>query len=251
MESGAHAHEAPSQLDLPSRRRRTRYASMTSRPGDARWRRAMGCLRLADTSPASTAYAVHCTSRVMRPVSSCPSTAVVMPVAAESSSTDSPNIPRRRRTFSANEGRSRLTLPSLAALPRPVWLYVEEGGRLSGHEEDRAKVLPWLRQCLTYFNSGVPAAGERWGTLIATLTHRANALLGRGPATGAGEVGAARGFPTSWPAVSPVVPPRAKQEVERYLCCGDVRCGFVEVSCPKCHDARWPAVVRRASRTVQ
>ena len=38
--------------------------------------------------------------------------------------------------------------------------------------------------------------------------------------------------------MSSLVPRRLKQEVERYLGCGDVRCGFVEVRCASCHDAR-------------
>lgn len=45
-------------------------------------------------------------------------------------------------------------------------------------------------------------------------------------------------FRRGWPAVSTLVPRRVKQEVERYLGCGDVRCGFVEVRCGDCHEAR-------------
>ena len=38
--------------------------------------------------------------------------------------------------------------------------------------------------------------------------------------------------------MSSLVPARVKLEVARYLCCGDVRYSFVEVSCEECHDAR-------------
>ena len=38
--------------------------------------------------------------------------------------------------------------------------------------------------------------------------------------------------------MSSLVPLRVKQEVQRYLGCGDVRCGFVEVSCADCSESR-------------
>lgn len=45
-------------------------------------------------------------------------------------------------------------------------------------------------------------------------------------------------FRRGWPAVSSLVPLRIKQEVARYLTCGDVRCGFVEVTCEACAESR-------------
>lgn len=45
-------------------------------------------------------------------------------------------------------------------------------------------------------------------------------------------------FRRGWPEVSTLVPLRVKREVERYLECGDVRYGFVEVSCESCEHSR-------------
>jgi hypothetical protein len=49
-------------------------------------------------------------------------------------------------------------------------------------------------------------------------------------------------FRRGWPEVSSSVPERVQNEVERYLHCGDVRYGFVEVSCSTCHEARLVAL---------
>jgi ribosomal protein S27E len=45
-------------------------------------------------------------------------------------------------------------------------------------------------------------------------------------------------FRRGWPAVSSSVPTRVKREVQRYLECGDVRYGFVEVACEDCKESR-------------
>lgn len=62
-------------------------------------------------------------------------------------------------------------------------------------------------------------------------------------------------FRRGWPEVQPLVPKRVRVEVERYLRCGDVRFGFVEVRCEACREAKLVALrcrgrggVRRARR---
>ena len=45
-------------------------------------------------------------------------------------------------------------------------------------------------------------------------------------------------FRRGWAAVSGCVPSRVKQEAQRYLDCGQLRCGFVEVTCEACGDSR-------------
>jgi hypothetical protein len=45
-------------------------------------------------------------------------------------------------------------------------------------------------------------------------------------------------FRRGWPEVSGSLPTRVTHEVERFLTCGDVRFGFVEVSCERCAQAR-------------
>lgn len=45
-------------------------------------------------------------------------------------------------------------------------------------------------------------------------------------------------FRRGWPEVSASVPRRVQREVERYQHCGDVRYGFVEVSCSTCNESR-------------
>jgi ribosomal protein S27E len=45
-------------------------------------------------------------------------------------------------------------------------------------------------------------------------------------------------FRRGWPAVSSSVPTRVKREVQRYLECGEVRYGFVEVACEDCKESR-------------
>lgn len=45
-------------------------------------------------------------------------------------------------------------------------------------------------------------------------------------------------FRRGWAAVSGCVPTRVKLEVQRYLDCGQLRCGFVEVTCEVCSDSR-------------
>ncbi len=58
-------------------------------------------------------------------------------------------------------------------------------------------------------------------------------------------------FRRGWPAVSSLVPLRVKQEVARYLTCGDVRCGFVEVTCEACAKRGWcPACTTRRAVEV-
>ena len=45
-------------------------------------------------------------------------------------------------------------------------------------------------------------------------------------------------FRRGWPEVSSAMPTRVKREVERFLTCGDVRAGFVEVTCESCAESR-------------
>ena len=45
-------------------------------------------------------------------------------------------------------------------------------------------------------------------------------------------------FRRGWPAVASLVPRRVKLEVERFLTCGDLRFGFVEVTCEACAESR-------------
>ena len=45
-------------------------------------------------------------------------------------------------------------------------------------------------------------------------------------------------FRRGWPSVCETVPKRVKREAEAFLRCGDVRYGFVEVSCEDCHESR-------------
>lgn len=45
-------------------------------------------------------------------------------------------------------------------------------------------------------------------------------------------------FLRGWPQVCEAVPKRVKREAEAFLRCGDVRYGFVEVSCEACHESR-------------
>lgn len=45
-------------------------------------------------------------------------------------------------------------------------------------------------------------------------------------------------FQRGWPSVCETVPKRVKREAEAFLRCGDVRYGFVEVSCEDCHESR-------------
>ncbi len=45
-------------------------------------------------------------------------------------------------------------------------------------------------------------------------------------------------FRRGWPAASAFLPRRVKLEVQRYLECGNVRYGFVEVTCEGCSDSR-------------
>ena len=49
-------------------------------------------------------------------------------------------------------------------------------------------------------------------------------------------------FRRGWPEVHPLVPKRVRAEVERYLRCGDVRYGFVEVRCQACEVPRLVAL---------
>ncbi|MCA3015365.1 MAG: transposase zinc-binding domain-containing protein [Myxococcaceae bacterium] len=60
-------------------------------------------------------------------------------------------------------------------------------------------------------------------------------------------------FRRGWPAVCETVPTRVKREAEAFLRCGDVRYGFVEVSCEDCHESRLvgvrPPDCRRLART--
>ena len=49
-------------------------------------------------------------------------------------------------------------------------------------------------------------------------------------------------FRRGWPEVQPLVPKRVRAEVERYLRCGDVRYGFVEVACQGCEVPRLVAL---------
>ena len=44
-------------------------------------------------------------------------------------------------------------------------------------------------------------------------------------------------FRRGWPEVSSGVPTRVKLEVQRYLDCGQLRCGFVEVKCEACSES--------------
>jgi ribosomal protein S27E len=45
-------------------------------------------------------------------------------------------------------------------------------------------------------------------------------------------------FRRGWAAVSGCVPSRVKQEAQRYLDCGQLRCGFVEVTCEACGESQ-------------
>jgi hypothetical protein len=45
-------------------------------------------------------------------------------------------------------------------------------------------------------------------------------------------------FRRGWPSVSSLLPKRIQAEATRFLTCGDVRFGFVEVACASCDDAR-------------
>ena len=45
-------------------------------------------------------------------------------------------------------------------------------------------------------------------------------------------------FRRGWPEVSSSMPSRVKLEVERFLTCGDLRFGFVEVTCETCAESR-------------
>jgi hypothetical protein len=45
-------------------------------------------------------------------------------------------------------------------------------------------------------------------------------------------------FRRGWESVSASVPMRVKKEVQRYLECGQLRCGFVEVTCERCSESR-------------
>ncbi|MDP3156799.1 MAG: transposase zinc-binding domain-containing protein [Archangium sp.] len=45
-------------------------------------------------------------------------------------------------------------------------------------------------------------------------------------------------FRRGWPEVSSSMPPRVKLEVERYLKCGELRYGFVAVTCEACAESR-------------
>ena len=45
-------------------------------------------------------------------------------------------------------------------------------------------------------------------------------------------------FRRGWPSVVASMPSRVKQEVERFMQCGDVRYGFAEVACRDCSDSR-------------
>ena len=45
-------------------------------------------------------------------------------------------------------------------------------------------------------------------------------------------------FRRGWASVSGCVPARVKQEAQRYLDCGQLRCGFVEVTCEACSQSR-------------
>ena len=45
-------------------------------------------------------------------------------------------------------------------------------------------------------------------------------------------------FRRGWPEVASSLPPRVRREVERYLECGDVRYGFVELGCEDCARSR-------------
>jgi hypothetical protein len=45
-------------------------------------------------------------------------------------------------------------------------------------------------------------------------------------------------FRRGWPEVSSSMPTRVKREGERFLTCGDVRAGFVEVACESCSESR-------------
>ena len=47
-----------------------------------------------------------------------------------------------------------------------------------------------------------------------------------------------KAFRRGWPEVSGAMPTRVKLEVERYLTCGDLRFGFVEVTCETCAESR-------------
>ena len=47
-----------------------------------------------------------------------------------------------------------------------------------------------------------------------------------------------KAFRRGWPEVSSSVPNRVKLEVQRYLDCGQLRCGFVEVKCADCSESR-------------
>ena len=49
-------------------------------------------------------------------------------------------------------------------------------------------------------------------------------------------------FRRGWPEVSSAMPTRVKREVERFLTCGDVRAGFVEVTCESCAESRLVAL---------
>jgi hypothetical protein len=45
-------------------------------------------------------------------------------------------------------------------------------------------------------------------------------------------------FRRGWPQVCETVPQRVRREAQAFLRCGDVRYGFVEVSCETCHESR-------------
>ena len=45
-------------------------------------------------------------------------------------------------------------------------------------------------------------------------------------------------FRRGWASVPGCLPPRVKLEVQRYLDCGQLRCGFVEVKCESCKESR-------------
>ncbi len=54
-------------------------------------------------------------------------------------------------------------------------------------------------------------------------------------------------FRRGWPEVSSSVPNRVKLEVQRYLDCGQSRCGFVEVKCEACSESRLVPVMYDAA----
>lgn len=141
---------------------------------------------------------------------------------------------RLGRRFPYDHGakeRAEAPAPKVSGPVPPVLELLEV---LPGHRALRSRARRHLRLKLVDHHARVSARPRRHRTRIedgemAKACQDAR-VDGRGEGAGVGWRVQREAFRRGWPEVQPLVPRRVRAEVERYLRCGDVRYGFVEVT---------------------